>query len=241
MPNSFIGIIPSRYASTRFPGKPLAIIDGKSMIERVYIQSKLSASLAKVIVATDDERIYNHVKDFGGEVVMTSSSHQSGTDRCAEVVSNLEESFDVAINIQGDEPYIQPEQIDLICSCFEKNETQIATLIKQTTNKTEIESPNIVKAVVAQNLKALYFSRHAIPFNRNNFDDIIYYKHIGIYAYRTTILSLLSKLPVSLLERAESLEQLRWLENGFPIQTAITQYETIAVDTPADLEKLKLK
>jgi 3-deoxy-manno-octulosonate cytidylyltransferase (CMP-KDO synthetase) len=241
MQNSFIGIIPSRFASTRFPGKPLIIIDGKSMIERVYMQAKLSTSLSKVIVATDDERIFDHVKKFGGEVIMTSAEHQSGTDRCAEVVSNLKESFDVAINIQGDEPYIQPEQIDLICSCFNKDETQIATLIKQTGNINEIESPNVVKAVVAQNLKALYFSRHAIPFNRNNSDDIIYYKHIGIYAYRTAILSLISKLPVSLLERAESLEQLRWLENGFTIQTAITKYETIAIDTPADLEKLNFK
>ncbi len=241
MQTSFIGIIPSRYASTRFPGKPLTMIDGKSMIERVYMQCKLSVSLSKVVVATDDERIFDHVKNFGGEVIMTSTEHQSGTDRCAEVIFGLKESFDVAINIQGDEPYIQPEQIDLICSCFNKEETQIATLIKQTSDINEIDNPNVVKAVVAQNLRALYFSRYPIPYNRNNDASVIYYKHIGIYAYRTLILSLISKLPVSLLERAESLEQLRWLENGFSIQTAMTQFETIAIDTPADLEKLNFK
>ncbi|MEO8150055.1 MAG: 3-deoxy-manno-octulosonate cytidylyltransferase [Bacteroidia bacterium] len=238
---SFIGIIPSRYASTRFPGKPLTMIDGMSMIERVYRQAQLSTSLSKVIVATDDERIYDHVKNFGGEVAMTSTTHQSGTDRCAEVISQLKEQYDVAINIQGDEPYIQPEQIDLLCSCFEKEQTQIATLIKEIKNIEDIQNPNVVKAVASKELIALYFSRHAIPFNRNNSESTIYYKHIGIYAYRTNILSLISKLPVSLLESAEALEQLRWLENGYSIQTAITNYETIAVDTPADLEKLKRK
>lgn len=238
---SFIGIIPSRYASTRFPGKPLVMIDGKSMIERVYRQALLSALLSKVIVATDDERIFKHVKSFGGEVIMTSATHQSGTDRCAEVIAGLHESFDVAINIQGDEPYIQPEQIDLLCACFKNEETQIATLVKAINHIEDIENPNVVKAVLSNSNKALYFSRLAIPYNRNQSATISYYKHIGIYAYRTTVLSLLSKLPVSLLESAESLEQLRWLENGFSIQTAITQYETIAIDTPADLEKLKNK
>lgn len=239
--NKFIGIIPARYASTRFPGKPLVMIDGISMIERVYHQAKLTKSLSKVIVATDDERIFQHVKNFGGEVMITSDQHQSGTDRCAEVISKLDEQYDVAINIQGDEPYIQPQQMDLLCSCFQINETQIATLIKQTNDKAEIENPNVVKAVVSKSLRAIYFSRFAMPYNRNKIEDAIYYKHVGIYAYRTQVLKQIAKLEMSMLERAESLEQLRWIENGFYIQTAITDLETIAIDTPADLEKLLKK
>ncbi len=235
---TYIGIIPSRFASTRFPGKPLVMINGKSMIERVYRQAMLAITLNKVVVATDDERIFNHVMEFNGNVVMTSAEHQSGTDRCAEVIAQLDGQYDVALNIQGDEPYIQPEQIELICSCFKHEETQIATLVKAATDATEINSPNIVKAVIDKHLKALYFSRYAIPFNRNN-NKVDYFKHIGIYAYRTKVLTELSKLPLGKLEQAESLEQLRWLEHGYSIQTAITQLETIAIDIPADLEKLK--
>ena len=234
---TYIGIIPSRFASTRFPGKPLVMINGKSMIERVYRQAMQATTLNKVVVATDDERIFNHVMEFNGNVMMTSAEHQSGTDRCAEVIAQLDGQYDVALNIQGDEPYIQPEQIELICSCFKQEETQIATLVKATTDATEINNPNIVKAVIDKQLRALYFSRYAIPFNRNN-NKVDYFKHIGIYAYRTKVLTELSKLPLGKLEQAESLEQLRWLEHGYSIQTAITQLETIAIDIPADLEKL---
>ncbi len=239
MQNTFIGIIPARHASTRFPGKPLVMIDGISMLQRVYEQALKTKNLKRVIVATDDERIAEHVKSFGGEVMMTSPNHQSGTDRCAEVISKLETTFDIAINIQGDEPYIQPEQIDLLCSCFDIEVTEIATLIKPTTNSDEINNPNVVKAVVSKTQRALYFSRCAIPFNRNKIADINYYKHIGIYAYRVSVLKQLAVLPEGFLEKAESLEQLRWLENGFHIQAALTSFENIAIDTPEDLERLK--
>lgn len=239
MQNSFIGIIPARYASTRFPGKPLVMIDGRSMLQRVYQQALKTKNLKRVIVATDDERIAEHVKSFGGEVMMTSPLHQSGTDRCAEVISKLDEVFDIAINIQGDEPYIQPEQIDLLCSCFDIEATDIATLIKPTANPDEINNPNVVKVVVSKTQRALYFSRSPIPFNRNKKEDVAYHKHIGIYAYRVSVLKQLALLPEGLLEQAESLEQLRWLENGFHIQTALTNFENIAIDTPEDLERLK--
>lgn len=239
MQHTFIGIIPARYASTRFPGKPLVMIGGMSMLQRVYEQALKTKNLKRVIVATDDERIAEHVKSFGGEVMVTSPLHQSGTDRCAEVISKLDTAFDIAVNIQGDEPYIQPEQIDLLCSCFKIAATEIATLIKSTTNMDEIINPNVVKAVVSKSQRALYFSRSPIPFNRNKKQDVAYYKHVGIYAYRVAVLKLLAALPESLLEQAESLEQLRWLENGFHIQTALTNFETIAIDTPEDLERLK--
>lgn len=239
MQYKFIGIIPARYASTRFPGKPLVLIDGVSMLQRVYMQALKTKSLTRVIVATDDERIAEHVKSFGGEVMMTSPNHQSGTDRCAEVISKLDLPYDIAINIQGDEPYIQPEQIDLLCNCFERTETDIATLIKQTSDTDEINNTNVVKAVVSNTQRALYFSRAAIPYNRNKKEDIVYHKHIGIYAYRVSVLKQLALLPEGLLEQAESLEQLRWLENGFHIQTALTNFETIAIDTPEDLDRLK--
>lgn len=239
MQYKFIGIIPARYASTRFPGKPLVLIDGVSMLQRVYMQALKTKSLTRVIVATDDERIAEHVKSFGGDVMMTSPNHQSGTDRCAEVISKLDLPYDIAINIQGDEPYIQPEQIDLLCNCFERSETDIATLIKQTSYTDEINNTNVVKAVVSNTQRALYFSRSAIPYNRNKKEDIVYHKHIGIYAYRVSVLKQLALLPEGLLEQAESLEQLRWLENGFHIQTALTNFETIAIDTPEDLDRLK--
>jgi 3-deoxy-manno-octulosonate cytidylyltransferase (CMP-KDO synthetase) len=239
MQNTFIGIIPARYASTRFPGKPLVLIDGKSMLQRVYEQALKTRNLKRVIVATDDDRIAEHVQGFGGEVMMTSPLHQSGTDRCAEVISKLETPYDIAINIQGDEPYIQPEQIDLLCSCFEIAATDIATLIKPTSNLEEINNPNVVKAVVSKTQRALYFSRSPIPYNRNKKEDVAYHKHIGIYAYRVAVLKQLALLPEGVLEQAESLEQLRWLENGFHIQTALTNFENIAIDTPEDLERLK--
>ncbi len=242
-----IGIIPARYASTRFPGKPLTLINGKSMIRRVYEQASKSSSLAGVIVATDDQRIFDHVIGFGGRVLMTSANHRTGTERCSEVVAMLEKEnnyFDVAINIQGDEPYIQPDQIDLLASCFLKSEVQIATLIKKIEAAEELASPNTIKVVVNNSFQALYFSRSPIPFLRDQkdrpaFPAGLYYKHIGIYAYRTVTLRALIALQPSPLELAESLEQLRWLENSYQIFTRETQHESYSVDSPEDVFKFE--
>jgi 3-deoxy-manno-octulosonate cytidylyltransferase (CMP-KDO synthetase) len=236
-----LGIIPARYASTRFPAKPLADIQGKSMIQRVYEQAKKSKSLSRVIVATDDERIFSHVKNFSGEVSMTRENHVSGTDRCHETLTQQNEAFDYVINIQGDEPFIQPEQIDLLASLL-NGQTEIATLVKKIEQTETLFNPNTVKAVIDGTGKALYFSRSPIPHMRNThvadwLSKHSFYKHIGLYAYRADILDKITKLPVSSLEKAESLEQLRWLENGFNIQTAVTTIETIGIDTPEDLEK----
>lgn len=240
-----IGIIPSRYASTRFPGKPLAMICGKSMVERVYLQAKSCNSFDRVIVATDDDRIYNHVKEFGGEVLLTSSYHSTGTDRLAEVISRLEEqgeTFDLAINIQGDEPFIQPVQIDKVINVFDNPEAEISTLVKAIENPEDIFNPNIVKVVVGKKGKALYFSRSPIPFQRgvdssNWHANGQFYKHIGIYGYKTSTLKEIVKLEPSPLELAESLEQLRWLFNEYNIYTQQTDIETIGIDTPEDLSK----
>lgn len=237
-----IGIIPARYASSRFPGKPLVNIAGKSMIQRVYEQASKSLYLNEVVVATDDDRIYAHVSSFGGNVLMTADTHQSGTDRCAEVLT-VRTGFDVAINIQGDEPYIDPAQIDLLATCFENDNVQIATLVKKINAAEELFNTSIPKVVLDRSGRAIYFSRQTIPFQRNTpSQDWLhlhpYYKHIGIYGYRTGVLAELTNLPVSALEKAEALEQLRWLENGYPIQTAETTIETVAVDTPEDLGKI---
>ena len=237
-----LGIIPARYASTRFPGKPLTDIRGKSMIQRVYEQAKKS-SLAEVLVATDDTRILEHVQGFGGKVVMTGSQHQSGTDRCFEAYKLHNQPFEYIINIQGDEPFIHPEQIDLVAACFEKPQTQLATLIKQVETAEELFNVNSPKVVINQAKEALYFSRQPIPYCRNVPNDIwhkqhTYYKHIGIYGYRADILEQITQLPPSALELAESLEQLRWLEHGFKITTALTHHETIGIDTPEDLERV---
>lgn len=242
-----LGIIPARYASTRFPGKPLVQIQGMSMIERVYKQALQSKNLEVVIVATDDERIADHVKAFGGDAMMTNASHASGTDRCAEVLSEQTQSFDVVINIQGDEPFIQPEQIDLLISCFndpDPSGVQIATLVKKIITVDELKNPNSPKVVLAQNGDALYFSRQAIPFKKEvTFNDWLqhgtYYKHIGIYGYKAQILPKLTALTPGKLEQMESLEQLRWLENGYRIRAKVTDLETMAIDTPEDLEKAK--
>jgi len=236
-----IGIIPARYASTRFPAKPLADISGKSMIQRVYEQAKKSSSLAKVVVATDHQDIYNHVKGFGGEVSMTREDHPSGTDRCFETVSQQKEKYDYVINIQGDEPFIKPEQIDLIASKLD-GKTEIATLVKAITDAEQLFNANVVKAVVSKEMKALYFSRATIPHLRNVpqekwFEKQKFFKHIGMYAYRSDILKELIQLEVSSLEKAESLEQLRWVENGFSITVAETMLETLGIDTPEDLLK----
>ena len=239
------GIIPSRYASSRFPGKPLIDIDGKSMIQRVYEQAKKANSLTDVIVATDDDKIFKHVQSFGGNVVMTSTSHESGTDRCAEVLEKSE-GFDVVLNIQGDEPFINPEQINQLSACFNDEKTDIATLIKEIKTEEELFNPNRPKVDFDKNNFAKMFSRNVIPELPNiKKEDWIkehtFYKHIGIYGYRSDVLSKISKLPQSPLEIKERLEQLRWLENDFAIKIATTEYEAVAIDTPQDLEKITFK
>ena len=237
-----LGIIPARYASTRFPGKPLVDIAGKSMIQRVYEQAKKCSQLSEVIVATDDDSIFEHVQNFGGKAVMTSAAHQSGTDRCAEVAEKYPE-YDVIINIQGDEPYIDPEQISKLISCFDDADTQLATLIKKVLNEQELHNTNSPKVIINKNSEAIYFSRSPLPHIRGQepqhwLRHFTYFKHIGIYGYRADILKQITKLPVSPLEKAESLEQLRWIENGYKIKVAETKIETIAIDTPDDLKKL---
>ncbi|WP_018478329.1 3-deoxy-manno-octulosonate cytidylyltransferase [Pontibacter roseus] len=240
---NILGIIPARYASTRFPGKPLVDINGKSMIQRVYEQANQSG-LTEVIVATDDRRIQEHVQAFGGKAVMTAENHQSGTDRCFEAYQLHDQPFEYIINIQGDEPFIRPEQIDLVAACFNNPHTQLATLIKKINSPEELFNVNSPKVVINCIGEALYFSRQPIPFCRNVPNDIwhkqhTYYKHIGIYGYRTDILEQITQLPASGLELAESLEQLRWLENGFRIATAVTEFETIGIDTPEDLLRVQ--
>jgi 3-deoxy-manno-octulosonate cytidylyltransferase (CMP-KDO synthetase) len=242
----FVGIIPARFASTRFPGKPLVDIGGKSMIQRVYEQ--VSKVLADVYVATDDQRIFDAVLAFGGRAIMTSDQHKSGTDRCYEAYSKLSGNFDVVINVQGDEPFIQPEQIETLKDCFKSTETEIATLAKRFTEKDGFEAlnnPNSPKLVVNKSDEAMYFSRSIIPFRRGaeTVDWIslnTYLKHVGIYAYRADVLRQLTELEQSPLEISESLEQLRWLENGFRIKVGYTDVETVGIDTPEDLEKVKM-
>jgi 3-deoxy-manno-octulosonate cytidylyltransferase (CMP-KDO synthetase) len=234
-----LALIPARYASTRFPAKALADINGKSMIRRVYEQARQADSLSRVVVATDDERILAHVLDFGGEVVMTGTHHQSGTDRCQEALTVLGESFDYVVNIQGDEPFIQPRQIDLLTSVLDST-TELATLVKAITDPQVLFNPNSPKVVVSQTGEALYFSRQPIPYQRDrpSADWLAhhrYFKHIGLYAYRTDILAQITQLAPSLLERTEALEQLRWLENGFRIRVVETDLESYGVDTPEDL------
>lgn len=240
----FVGIIPARYASTRFPGKPLADLGGKPMIQRVYEQAK--KALADVVVATDDERIYNCVKAFGGEVVMTRADHTCGTDRCLEAFEKLSiQGEAVVINIQGDEPFIQPEQIEAIKSCFDDATTQIATLVKPFTEADgmeALENPNTPKVVMAPDGTALLFSRSVIPYLRGIdksewLAQHLHYKHIGMYAYRAQVLKQITQLPQTPMEKAESLEQLRWLENGYKIKVAVCHTASIGIDTPADLER----
>lgn len=237
----FIGIIPARYASTRFPAKPLAMLGGKTVIQRVYEQ--VAGILDDAFVATDDERIESAVKAFGGKVVMTSVNHKSGTDRCYEAFTKVGQGYDVIVNIQGDEPFIQRSQLEAVKACFEDVSTQIATLVKPFTPEdgfTVLENVNSPKVVVNKNMNALYFSRSIIPFQRNAekvdwLKGHTYYKHIGLYAYRADALKEITSLPQSSLELAESLEQLRWLENGYTIKVGVTQVETIGIDTPQDL------
>lgn len=242
----FLGIIPARYASTRFPGKPLAMLGGKTVIQRVYEQ--VAGVLDDAYVATDDERIEAAVKAFGGKVVMTSVHHKSGTDRCYEACCKIGGDYDVVVNIQGDEPFIQPSQLQTLKQCFDSPATQIATLVKPFTVDSGIvalENVNSPKVVLSKDMHALYFSRSIIPYQRNAgkeewLKNHTYYKHIGLYAYRVEVLRELTSLPQSSLELAESLEQLRWLENDYTIKVGITEVETIGIDTPQDLEQAEL-
>lgn len=237
----FVAIIPARYASTRFPGKPLAMLGGKPVIQRVYEQ--VTTVLPDAVVATDDERIFRAVEAFGGRAVMTSAEHRSGTDRCWEAYCKLNREYDVVINVQGDEPFIQPSQIKSLMHCFDRSTTDIATLVRPfavTDGLTALENTNSPKVVIDSESCAIYFSRSVIPYLRGVERSEwlachTFYKHIGLYAFRAGVLAEITALPPSPLEKAESLEQLRWLENGYRIGVGISQVETIGIDTPEDL------
>lgn len=255
--SKIIGIIPARFASVRFPGKPLADIAGKPMIRRVYEQVCKAASISEVIVATDDDRILAAVRDFGGKAMLTSTAHRSGTDRCAEVAEKFPD-HEIIINIQGDEPFIDPRQIEELCSCFNPapgsgsaagdrpDRVQLATLYKKIESLAELQNPNLPKVIMNRKMQAIYFSRHPVPFMRGFpaeqwLEHHRYYKHIGIYGYRRETLMEITQLPPSPLEQTESLEQLRWLEHGYTIQLAETRAATHAVDTPEDLQRILSK
>lgn len=236
----FIGIIPARYASTRFPGKPLALLGGKPVIQHVY--EKVAAVLEAAYVATDDERIYDVVKSFGGQVVMTRTDHKSGTDRIEEAIEKIGGEWDVVVNVQGDEPFVAKSQLDTICHCFDDPTTQIATLGKPFESMEAVQNPNSPKIVVDNMGFAMYFSRSVIPYVRGKeksswLTHYPFLKHLGIYAYRKDVLHQVTQLPQSSLEIAESLEQLRWLQNGFKIKVGTTDVETVGIDTPQDLER----
>jgi 3-deoxy-manno-octulosonate cytidylyltransferase (CMP-KDO synthetase) len=236
----FMAIIPARYASTRYPGKPLAILGGKTVIQRVYEQVK--SVLDDVYVATDDDRIYSTVTDFGGKAVMTRADHKSGTDRIEEAAEKIGLDADVIINVQGDEPFIQPSQIKTLMQLFDAPETQIGTLGKPFESIDAVENPNSPKIVTDNRGFALYFSRSIIPYIRGKerdswFGEYPFLKHLGIYAYRREVLAEVTKLPMSSLEKAESLEQLRWLQNGYRIRVGLTDIETVGIDTPEDLTR----
>lgn len=239
----FIAIIPARYASTRFPGKPLADMGGKPMIQRVYEQVK--RAVHDVWVATDDSRIFETVQSFGGKAVMTSTEHRSGTDRIQEAYSKIGEDFDVVINVQGDEPFIQPEQIESLKECFDSKDVELATLVKPFKKEDGFDvlfNPNSPKVVINKKSEAIYFSRSIVPYIRDAHhtewpDKHTFYKHIGMYAYRVDVLKEITQLPQSSLEKAESLEQLRWIENGYRIRVGYTDVETIGIDTPEDMER----
>ena len=238
-----IGIIPARYASSRFPGKPLAKLGGKYVIQRVVEQ--VGAVLDDVYVATDDERIYNTVTSMGVKAVMTRSDHQSGTDRIAEALEKIGGNFDVVVNIQGDEPFIQKSQIETVVACFNDADTQIATLGKKFATLEEAKNPNSPKIILDNRSYAMYFTRALAPYIRgkeeNQWIDVYpFLKHIGLYAYRTEVLREVTKLPQSPLEIAEGLEQLRWLQNGYKIKVGLTEVETVGIDTPEDLQRAEL-
>tara|TARA_B110000483_G_scaffold239405_1_gene317824 strand:- start:746 stop:1474 length:729 start_codon:yes stop_codon:yes gene_type:complete len=239
-----IAIIPARYASTRFPGKPLVDIQGKPMIQHVFEKAVHSGLFEKVVVATDDDRIKNTVLAFGGEVEMTNPDHQSGTDRCGEVVNSLPDTYDVVINIQGDEPFIHKSQLEDLVQLFKTTPAEIGTLKKELNNIEDVHNKNVVKVVAGIDKRALYFSRNPIPFVRDAekldwLNNQKFYKHLGLYGYKVSVLKELVKLPASDLEKSENLEQLRWLENGYQVFISETEHESIGIDTPEDLEKIK--
>ena len=239
---TILGIIPARYASSRFPGKPLVIINGKSMLQRVYEQTKLSDLLNRIVIATDDKRIEEHAKGFGAEVVMTKEDHPSGTDRCFEAYQKINQTFDYVLNIQGDEPFLHPDQINSLAEVCDGS-TEIATQMIKCTSHDVLFDAGEVKITLNTNSEALYFSRNVIPHIKNidqkewhkHFE---YFRHVGMYAYKVDVLEKITKLPVSKLEKAESLEQLRWLENGFKIKCAVTNHDSHCIDTPEDIEKV---
>ncbi len=236
-----LGIIPARYASTRFPGKPLVDVAGKPMIRRVYEQSKQSEGLDEVVVATDDERIADEVLNFGGKVELTSEKHRNGTERCAEVLERYPD-FDYVVNIQGDEPFIKPQQINGLCDLLDGN-VQLGSMVKKIEDPALLDNPSIMKVIMNKFHEAIYFSRTAIPYVRDYPRDEwlkhhTFYKHICIYAYRSDILFEITNLPPADLEMSESLEQLRWIENGYKIKIGITEFESHSVDTPQDLERI---
>lgn len=238
-----LGIIPARYASVRFPGKPLADIAGQPMIKRVYDRAKQANLLTDLIIATDDDRIFAAAEDFGAKVVMTSPDHQSGTDRCREVLANIGEDYELVVNIQGDEPFIDPEQIQQIIQCFHDENTEIATLVKLITDSEELFNHNKPKVLIDDDDFAIYFSRLALPYLKDvDKSDWVnafnFYKHIGMYAYKTDILKEVSQLKPSRLEKAEGLEQLRWIESGYKIKVAITEIEAISIDHPEDIDRI---
>ena len=237
------GIIPARYASSRFPGKPLIDIGGKSMIQRVYEEAAKSKSLSKLVVATDDERILEHVQSFGGAAVMTGTDHPSGTDRCWDALKQLGTDYKYVINIQGDEPYINPAQIDELAAILTDGSVELATQMIAVKTHEELFDMGEVKIVLNDNMEALYFSRIVIPFIKGIAEQewhmhYNYYRHVGMYAYRRDVLEQITRLPVSTLERAESLEQLRWLQHGFKIKCVVTHFDSHCIDTPEDIEKV---
>ncbi len=238
-----VGIIPARYASTRFPGKSLIDIQGKTMIQRVYEEAAKSSSLSKLVVATDDQRIFDHVVSFGGEAVMTGPTHPSGTDRCWDALQQMGDNYRYVINIQGDEPFIDPAQIDELAAILEDGTVELATQMIPVSNYEELFDKGEVKIVLNDKMEALYFSRMVIPFikgvdEKDWHRHHTYYRHVGMYAYRRDVLEKITKLPVSSLEQAESLEQLRWLEHGFKIKCVVTGFESHCIDTPEDVEKV---
>lgn len=240
--NPILGIIPARYASTRFPGKPLINILGKTMIQRVYEQAVKSPLLTDVYVATDDQRIYDHVQSFGGNVVFTREDHPSGTDRCFEAFQQIDDDYDYIVNIQGDEPFIDPTQIDLLCEVCD-GLTELATLMIPVDSHEVLFDPGEVKITLNTEMEALYFSRMVIPFIKGRPETEwhlhhTYFRHVGMYAYRRDVLEKITKLKPSSLESAESLEQLRWLENGFKVQCVVTTFDSHCIDTPDDIEKV---
>lgn len=238
-----LGIIPARYGSTRFPGKPLAMIGGKTMIRRTCEQA-LKSSLDAVVVATDDQRIFDEVLAFDGKAVMTRSDHRSGTDRCREALDLIGENYDAVVNIQGDEPFIDPREIDQVTDLIRRDDTCLATLARQITDPSKLDNPNVVKVVFDHEGNALYFSRHPLPFVRGTerdrwLEETEYFQHVGIYAYKAETLRVITAMPMGRLEQAESLEQLRWLENGLRIRVAVTECgDSFAIDTPQDLLNL---